>query len=184
MIGEEFALSPEQRLAELGRDIVQAAYLRGHFILSSGQATSYYFDKYLFGTKPSILRRLASFLGALVPETADRVAGTELGGIALAAAVSLEIGLPYVIVRRQANGYAESRRFEGELYAGERVVLIEDVLTTGSQAIRAAQELSAGGALILGILGILDREEGAAENVAAAGFQLRTLFRRSDLGLT
>jgi orotate phosphoribosyltransferase len=179
----DFTLTRERRLRELGHDIVQAAYLRGSFVLSSGRRSAYYFDKYLFETKPSILRRIASFLGELVPPTTDRIAGTELGAVALATAVALEIGLPFVIVKKEPKDYGTSRRVEGELYHGERVVLIEDILTTGSQAIRAAQQLSAAGANVLFILGVLDREEGAAENIAEAGLQMRALFRRSDLGI-
>lgn len=183
LLDPDFTLTRERRLHELGHDIVQAAYLRGNFVLSSGRHSAYYFDKYLFETKPSILRRLASFLGELVPETTDRIAGTELGAVALATAVALEIGLPFVIVKKEPKDYGTSRRIEGELYPGERVVLIEDVLTTGSQAVRAAQQLVAVGAHVLFVLGVLDREEGAAENIAAAGFQMRALFRRSDLGI-
>ena len=60
-------LSREQRITELGRDLLSAAYLRGSFVLRSGRTSNYYFDKYLFETKPSILRRLASFMAELVP---------------------------------------------------------------------------------------------------------------------
>jgi orotate phosphoribosyltransferase len=173
----------EQRLAELGRDLLSAAYLQGDFVLSSGVKSRYYFDKYLFETKPGILRRLASFLAELVPPQTDRLAGPELGAVALATAVSLETGLPFVIVKKEPKGYATSRLVEGELYPGERVVVIEDVLTTGTQAIRAAHQMVRAGAQVLAILGVIDREQGGPENIAKAGFQTRALFRRTDLGL-
>jgi orotate phosphoribosyltransferase len=173
----------EQRLAELGRDLLSAAYLQGDFVLSSGVRSRYYFDKYLFETKPGILRRLAHFLAELVPPQTDRLAGPELGAVALATAVSLETGLPFVIVRKSAKGYATSRVVEGELYPGEKVTVIEDVLSTGTQAIRAAQQVAQSGAQVLAILGVIDREQGGPENIAAAGFQGKALFRRSELGL-
>jgi orotate phosphoribosyltransferase len=173
----------EQRLYELGRDLLSAAYLQGDFVLSSGVKSRYYFDKYLFETKPGILRRLASFLAELVPPQTDRLAGPELGAVALATAVSLETGLPFVIVKKEPKGYATSRLVEGELYPGERVVVVEDILTTGAQAIRAAQQVTRAGAQVQSILVVVDREQGGPESIAAAGFQAKALFRRTDLGL-
>jgi len=111
----------ERRLEELARDVVGAAYLRGDFVLSSGARSNYYFDKYLFETKPGILRRIASFLADLVPPQTDRIAGTELGAVALATALSLETGLPFVIARKGTKAYSTARLVEGELYPDERV---------------------------------------------------------------
>ncbi len=179
----QIARTREERLAELARDIVGAAYLRGDFVLSSGQRSHYYFDKYLFETKPSVLRRVASFLAELVPPHTDRIAGPELGAVALATALSLEVGLPFVIARKAAKEYSTTRLVEGELYPGERVVVVEDVISTGAQAIRAADHLAQTGAQVLGILGVIDREQGGPQNIAAAGYQFTALFRRSDLGL-
>lgn len=92
------------RREELARDIVSAGYLRGDFLLSSGARSSFYFDKYLFETKPTILRRTASLLAERVPAGADRLAGPELGAVPLAAAVSLATGLPFVIIRKASKG--------------------------------------------------------------------------------
>ncbi len=179
----EFIQPREQRLAELARDIVGAAYLRGDFVLSSGARSHYYFDKYLFETKPSILRRVASFLAELVPPQTDRIAGPELGALALATALSLETGLPFVIVRKAAKEYGTSRLMEGEIYPGERVVVVEDVISTGAQGIRAADRLKEVGAHVLGILAVIDREQGGPEAISAAGYTLTTLFSRKDLGI-
>ncbi|MHB8620570.1 MAG: orotate phosphoribosyltransferase [Chloroflexota bacterium] len=175
--------SREQRLAELARDVVGAAYLRGEFVLSSGARSSYYFDKYLFETKPSLLRRIAGFLAEMLPPNVDRIAGPELGAVALATALSLEVGLPFVIARKGAKEYSTSRLVEGELYPGERVIVIEDVISTGAQAIRAANDVVKAGARVVGIIGVIDREQGGAENIGAAGYEFKALFRRHDLGL-
>lgn len=173
----------ERRLQELARDVVGAAYLRGDFVLSSGARSDYYFDKYLFETKPSILRRVASFLAELVPPQTDRIAGTELGAVALAAALSLETGLPFVIARKGTKAYSTARLVEGELYPGDRVVVVEDVISTGAQGIRAADSIAQVGAQVLGILAVIDREQGGPEAIAAAGYALTTLFSRKQLGL-
>lgn len=179
----DLARPREQIFRELGRDLANAAYLRGDFVLSSGQKSNYYFDKYLFETKPSILRRLATFLAEMIPPRVERVAGPELGGVALATAVSLETGLPFVIVKKEAKGYGTDHAVEGELYPGERVVVIEDILTTGAQAIGAARQLVRLGARVELIMGVVDRNEGARENIATAGFAMRALFSREDLGV-
>lgn len=173
----------QQSRVELARDLANAAYLRGNFVLSSGKKSTYYFDKYLFETKPSILRRLATFLAEMIPPRVDRLAGPELGGVAIATAVSLETGLPFVIVKKESKDYATGHLVEGELYAGDRVVVLEDILTTGAQAIGAASKLAEAGAKVELIIGVIDRGEGARENAATAGFAMRALFTREDLGV-
>jgi orotate phosphoribosyltransferase len=183
MTAPSLSMSDERRLAELGQDVVAAAYLKGRFVLRSGAVSSYYFDKYMLTTRPAILRRIAEALAAMVPPETDRLAGPELGAVPLATAVSLELGLPCVFVRKSAKGYGTGASFEGEIYPGERVVVLEDVLTTGSEAIRSARALREYGANVIEILGVIDREEGAAANIAAAGFHFRALFSRAGLGL-
>jgi orotate phosphoribosyltransferase len=178
----DLGLSREHRLAELGRDLVNAACLHGEFVLSSGVESQVYLDKYLFETKPGVLRRTANLLAELVPAEADRLAGSELGGVPLATAVALETGLPFLILRKPGDGHRQ-RAIEGESYAGERVVLVEDVLATGQQAVQAGQLLRSVGADVLLVVGVVDREQGAAERLTSIGLQLKTLFRLSELGM-
>lgn len=175
--------SREQRFAELGRDLVNASYLRGDFVLSSGMRSSYYFDKYLFETKPGILRRVASFLAERLPAGTERVAAPELGAVALGTAVSLETGVPFVIVKKQAKEHATQRHIEGELFPGERVVVVEDVLTTGAAALRAATQVKAIGAIVLKVVAVIDRGQGAIQRLAASGFESEALFTKDDLGV-
>ena len=170
-------------LEVLGRDLVDAAYLKGDFVLRSGRRSNVYFDKYLFTTRPEILRRLGTELARLVPPGTDRLAAPELGAVLLGGAVSMETGLPLVLVRKEAKGYGTSRTVEGRLEAGERVCLIEDVLTTGGEALKAAGNLRDLGAHVVRLIAVVDREEGAAEAIAAAGLDYRPLFRKSDLPL-
>ncbi|MGE5619987.1 MAG: orotate phosphoribosyltransferase [Sphingomonadaceae bacterium] len=166
---------------QVARDLVKHAYLIGDFVLSSGRRSRYYFDKYLFETKPHILRPLSKLLAAEIPAGTDRIAGPELGAVALATAASLETGIPFIIVKKVTKEYGTQRAIEGEVRSGEKVVLIEDVMTTGTQAIHSAEKLRSMGVEVLFILGIVDREEGARENVERAGFQFKPLFTRSEL---
>jgi len=162
---------------------VAASYLEGDFVLRSGKRSRYYFDKYLFETQPSILRRVGRHLAELVLPGTQRLAAPELGAVLLGGAVSMELELPLVLVRKAAKEYGTSRALEGELLPGDRVTLIEDVLTTGGEAIKAAAKLREAGAELLGLIAVLDREEGAAEALRQAGIPFSPLFRKSDLPL-
>lgn len=173
--------SRDQKMAELAIDLMSAAYLRGDFVLSSGVRSQYYVDKYLFETKPGILRRVAAFMAEMLPSHTDRLAGPELGAVALTTAVSLETGIPFSIVKKHSKEYATRKRIEGELYPGDKVVVIEDILTTGRAAIQAANQVRQMGAHVLKIIAVIDREQGAPQNIASAGYQPESLFRRSDL---
>lgn len=175
--------SPSQsaELAQLAKDIVAAAWLEGDFVLSSGRRSRYYVDKYLFETQPGILRRVGRHLGQLVPAGTGRLAAPELGAVLLGAAVSMELDLPLVLVRKEAKQYGTGRSIEGVLEAGDRVTVIEDVLTTGGEAIRAIEKVRSAGATVVGLVAVLDREEGAAEQLHLAGVPFTPLFRKSDL---
>ena len=161
--------------------MVAAAWLEGDFVLRSGRRSRYYFDKYLFETQPAILRRVAAQLAALVPADTQRLAAPELGAVLLGGAVSLVLDLPLVLVRKEAKGYGTSRGLEGALEPGDRVTVIEDVLTTGGAAIDAVEKVRAAGAEVLRLLAVLDREEGAAENLARLRVPFTPLFTRADL---
>ena len=158
-----------------------AAWLEGDFVLRSGRRSRYYFDKYLFETQPGILRRVGRELAALVPAGTRRLAAPELGAVLLGGAVSLELDLPLVLVRKEAKDYGTSRALEGVLEAGDRVTVIEDVLTTGGAAIDAVHKVRAAGAEVIHLLAVLDRQEGAAENLAELGVPFTPLFTRSEL---
>ncbi|MDQ6742229.1 MAG: orotate phosphoribosyltransferase [Candidatus Dormibacteraeota bacterium] len=161
--------------------MIAVAWLEGDFVLRSGRHSRYYFDKYLFETQPGILRRVGRELAALVPAGTGRLAAPELGAVLLGGAVSLELDLPLVLVRKDAKEYGTSRAMEGVLEAGDRVTVIEDVLTTGGAAIDAVHKLRGAGAEVIHLLAVLDRQEGAAENLAELGVPYTPLFTRSEL---
>jgi orotate phosphoribosyltransferase len=170
-------------LAEVRQELLDAALLRGDFVLSSGARSDYYLDKYRFETRPALLRSLAEHLADHVPAGVDRLAGTELGAVALAAAVSLKTGLPYVIVRKMEKEYSTANLIEGELRPGEAVLVLEDIVTSGAQSIKAADRVVAAGGVVVGILAVVDRQEGGEAKIADAGYKLTSLFTRADLGI-
>lgn len=170
-------------MASLAARIVDAAYLEGDFLLRSGRRSRYYLDKYRFTTEPSLLRDIAQALASRLPADTQRVAGPELGAVPLATAVALATGHPSVLVRGAAKSYGTERRFEGALTSDDNVVLIEDVVTTGGQAIDSAKALRDSGANVLVVLVVVDREEGAAQAMAEAGFRFEALFTSTSLGL-
>jgi orotate phosphoribosyltransferase len=170
-------------LKSLGRDIVAASYLKGDFVLRSGIRSNRYFDKFLFETDPALLRRIGQALSALVPKETQRLASPELGAVLLGGVVSLESGLPLVLIRKEAKGYGTSKQIEGRFTPGERVTLIEDVVTKGGEALRSARVLQEAGLDVIRIVVVLDRGEGGEEIIREAGFQYSPLFRISDLEL-
>ncbi len=170
-------------LKDLGRELVAASYLKGDFLLRSGKRSNRYFDKFLFETDPALLRRLGRHLAQLVPAETQRLAAPELGAVLLGGAVSMETGLPLVLVRKEPKGYGTSKQIEGRFEPGERVTVIEDVVTTGGDSLRSAQVLRDAGVEVIHLVVVLDRGEGGEENIRAAGIPYSPLFRIADLEL-
>lgn len=161
--------------------IYERAHLVGEFRLRSGVVSGEYFDKYLFEADPGLLREVAEVLVAMLPRDVEAVAGLELGGVPLATVVSQLSGLPALFVRKQAKDYGTRRLAEGGHVAGRRLTVIEDVLTSGGQLIQSCTALRECGAGIVSVLCVIDREEGAGENLAAEGLHLRSAFSMSQL---
>jgi len=170
--------------------LAAACVLRGTFTLRSGRVSSYYLDKYLFSTQPEVLRGLGDLFALAISEMemaaghpASKLAGAELGGIPLVTVASLATGKPCLFVRNAKKDYGTAKQMEGKLEHGERVIFVEDVATTGGQAIEAVNVLRELGADVLGVIATIDRQEGAAENMAKAGVRFASLFTKGDLGV-
>lgn len=170
-------------LRELARDLVKASYLKGEFMLRSGRRSDRYFDKFLFETDPALLERIGRELAALVPKGTQRLAAPELGAVLLGGAVSMETGLPLVLVRKAPKGYGTAKQLEGRFEPGERVTVIEDVVTTGGDSLRSVQVLRDAGLEVIHLVVVLDRGEGGEENIREAGIPYSPLFRAQDLEL-
>jgi orotate phosphoribosyltransferase len=167
----------------LARELVKASYLKGDFVLRSGKRSDRYFDKFLFETDPLLLRRLGKHLANLVPKETQRLAAPELGAVLLGGVVSMETGLPLVLVRKEPKGYGTARQLEGRYEPGERVTVIEDVVTTGGDSLRSAQVLRDAGLDVIHLVVVLDRGEGGEDNIRGAGIPYSPLFRIQDLSL-
>ncbi|MEM9166947.1 MAG: orotate phosphoribosyltransferase [Planctomycetota bacterium] len=175
----------------LAEKIAELSLLRGTFTLRSGRTSSYYLDKYRFSTRPEVLRAVAELFAETVRAVeadagapADRLAGAELGGIPLVTATGLITGHPVVFIRNQKKDYGTAKQLEGELNAGDRVILLEDVATTAGQAAEACATIREQGAEVLAAIAVVDRLEGAAETMAGAGVRFERLFTVRDLGVT
>lgn len=169
--------------AELAERIRSASYLEGDFTLRSGRKSSFYIDKYLFETQPEILAEVARRMAEKVDDRTTRIAGAELGGVAIAAATSLATGLPFLIVRNARKDYGTSKPYEGALEPKDRILLVEDIATTGGQVLESAKMLTEAGAEIQRIVAVVDRGQGASENITQAGFVFESLLNADDLRL-
>ena len=169
---------------DLAEALVEHAYLEGDFLLRSGKRSRYYLDKYRFETRPELLRPIGERIAAVVREhvgDATRLAGPELGAVALAASASLASGLPFLIVRKAAKDYGTSKRIEGVYEDGECICLVEDVVTSGGALLESVDALREAGLVVHTAVCVVDREEGGADALARHAVRLRPLFRAGDL---
>lgn len=165
----------------LAEDIRAIASLDGEFRLRSGQVSSRYFDKYRFESDPAILRRIAARMVTLVPPETEILAGLELGGVPIATAMSLATGLPVVFVRKEAKQYGTCQAVEGRAVHGKRVVLIEDVITTGGAVADAAKLVSNAGAHVIGVVCAIWRGEGNPAIAALRELPVAAALTAGDL---
>lgn len=163
------------------RTIAQTCMLKGKFKLRSGLVSDTYFDKYLFEGKPELLRAIVDGLAELLPPEVDKIAGLELGGVPLATGLSLKTGIPLLLVRKRAKEYGTMKIIEGFMSPGDRIVVVEDVITTGGQVVESCKNLGAHGGRVVCVLCVVDREQGGAESLAKAGFTLRPLIKWSEV---
>lgn len=169
---------------QLVKRVKETAYLEGDFVLRSGKRSKYYMDKYLFETQPDILKVLGQeFCKYLTPDV-TLIAGAELGGVALAAATAMEAGKPWIIVRNSKKDYGTSKLVEGVLKKGDVVLLVEDIATTGGQVLEAAKVITEAGATVKKIVAVIDRKQGARENIEGAGYAFDSIMTKQDLGIT
>jgi orotate phosphoribosyltransferase len=167
----------------LASRVFAASHLTGTFVLRSGRTADRYFDKYRFESDPSLLAAIVEELAPLVPAETDGLAGLELGGVPIATMLSAKTGLPTFFVRKQAKKYGTEKTCEGGDIRGMRLLIVEDVVTTGGQILLSAQDLRAEGAVVAHALCVIDREGGGADRVGAEAIELHSLFTMSDLEL-
>lgn len=145
----------------LKRELVLECQLKGSFKTRSGQMVDRYFDKYRFEGNPELLRRLTDELAELIPPGVELLAGLEMGGIPLVTAISLKTGIPACFVRKKAKPHGTQAISEGPSPSGKRVLIVEDVTTTGGQILLSAKDLQDAGADLAGVLLAIARSQDA-----------------------
>lgn len=153
------------------------AILYGDFTLASGKKSRYYIDIKKATTDPKVLGLVADLMAeGLDRGQVQRIAGVALGSVPLAVALSLRTGIPFVMVRKEKKDHGTSKLIEGELKAGERVLVVEDVITSAGSAVYAVETLRQAGAAVSTVLSVVDREEGGKDALKGMGVELRALI--------
>ncbi|HXZ64619.1 MAG TPA: orotate phosphoribosyltransferase [Streptosporangiaceae bacterium] len=171
----------DTELIQLARDVDARCRLRGEFVLRSGQVAHEYFDKYLLEADPRLLHRIATQMARLLPADTQLLGGLELGGVPLATALSQLTGLPALFVRKQPKTYGTRKLAEGDDPAGQRVTLVEDVITAGGTVVTAAVALRALGATVTAVVCAIDRSPPGETALAAAGLSVLPVLTKAQL---
>jgi orotate phosphoribosyltransferase len=166
---------------ELAKEIYNCSHLTGTFLLRSGKISNEYFDKYRFESNPKLLSDIANQLVLLLPSKFDILAGLEMGGIPIATALSIITGVPAAFIRKKAKEYGTKRISEGADVKDKRIVIVEDVITSGEQVILSSKDLVTEGAIIDRAICVIDRQSGGKEALAEAGIELFSLFTMGEL---
>src|SRR5271168_3423119 len=165
----------------LAQRIYRTSHITGEFTLRSGAKSNEYFDKYLFEADPDLLKHIAMALVPYVPSGIDALAGLEMGGIPIATMLSQLTGLPVLFVRKKAKDYGTCKIAEGGRVRGRKLLIVEDVVTTGGAILDAAKALRAEGAELSAVVCVIDRESGGAAKLAKSDLILTSLLTMSEL---
>ncbi len=166
---------------ELAKQLRAVSFLTGNFTLRSGKTSRFYWDKYRFESNPALLSAIADEMKKLLPESFDKLAGLELGGIPLATTLSLKIGKPCLYVRKTAKTYGTCNLVEGGFESGERAVVIEDVITTAGQVCASVKQMRELGLTVQHAVCVIDRQQGGSKNLENVECSLASVFTLEEL---
>jgi len=164
----------------LEKEILKFSLLHGDFLLRSGQKSDHYFDKYLFESNPDLLYQICWRLRDQVAENIDYLAALEMGGIPIATVLSQMVEKPTIFVRKKAKEYGTTKLAEGPEIKGKRLLIIEDVITSGGQVIDSHKDLVERGAIIDSAMCVILRDEKGKKRLAKKHIKLYNLFDFSD----
>jgi orotate phosphoribosyltransferase len=179
-------MSSRRQLIEL---LARRSARRGNFTLASGKQSNFYIDCRLTTMSPEGLSTIGPIGLALIRERGwnpDSVGGLTLGADPVSYAISYasagsEKSIRAFTVRKETKAHGTGKLIEGPFDAADRVVVIEDVITTGGSALRAIDAIRAAGATVVGVLALVDREEGGREAIEATGLQVASITRASEI---
>lgn len=170
---------------QLAREIYRTSFNHSDtkYKLRSGAYSSEYYDKYLFESQPEVLKAIAEHMLPRIPEGINALAGLEVGGIPIAVVLSQVSGIPVLFVRKKAKEYGTCKIVEGGDVANKRILVIEDVVTTGGQILLSVEHMRKHGAIIQEVLCVIDRGIEGKPNLEPYGLTLIPLFTSFDLKL-
>jgi len=172
-------------MSEISKALEECGALQfGEFTLASGAKSDYYINIKKASTNPRVLYLISQLMAERMQKEnirPDRIAGIVLGSIPLAAALSMATGIPYVMVRKEQKDHGTKELIEGDLNPGDKVLVVEDVITTAGSSVKAIATLRENGAVVTDILSVVDREGGGKENLAGIGVSLMSLVKGSEI---
>jgi len=172
-------------MSEISKALEECGALQfGEFTLASGAKSGYYINIKKASTNPKVLYLISQLMAEKMQTEnirPNRIAGIVLGSIPLAAALSMATGIPYVMVRQEQKDHGTKGLIEGDLNPGDKVLVVEDVITTAGSSMKAISILRESGAVISEIISVVDREGGGKENLANVGVSLVSLIKGSEL---
>jgi orotate phosphoribosyltransferase len=153
----------------------------GHFVLTSGAVSDYYVDIKKASTNPTVLHTISSYMEPIAKENYDIIAGMELGAVPLIVALSLQTKIPFVIVRKQKREHGTGKQIEGVSVAYKKVLIVEDVTTSGGSVVNTIQVLKDNNAIVDTVITVVDRESGAREKIENLNLRFLPLVTVKDI---